>query len=109
MELNTCKTNCFKQFVRKLTRVIKEETNYNDETIITIVDDFISTWIVKDHNVNAKILHALVYLYTTNALERMKQPNRIIAYFKKNIYFNIKRWKRNPEVARQQIVTRSQI
>ena len=107
MKYQTTKTNDFEKLVRKLTRVVKQNTNYNDENVIMMVDNMINMLIIDDYDANAKILHALVYLYTTSEIEKMKS-NRYIMFFKK-IFFNIKTWKRNPEVAQQQIVTRSQI
>tara|TARA_Y100000389_G_C17378390_1_gene472944 strand:- start:160 stop:483 length:324 start_codon:yes stop_codon:yes gene_type:complete len=101
------KTNDYEKLVRKLTRVIKQNTNYNDVNVIVMVDNMIDMLIIDDYDVNAKILHAFVYLYTTSELEKMKS-NRFVMFFKK-IFFYIKRWKRNPEVAQQRIVTRSQI
>ena len=107
MKYQTTKTNDFEKLVRKLTRVVKQNTNYNDEIVIVMVDNMINMLIIDDYDVNAKILHALVYLYTTTEIERMNNSNRILMFLK-NIFL-IKRWKRNPEVAQQQIVTRSQI
>ena len=102
------KTNNFEKLVRKLTRIIKKHTKLNDKIVIMIVDRIMNMIIIKKKNdVNTKILHALVYLYTTSEIEKMNRSNKIIIFLK-NIFLN-KRWKRNPEVAQQQIVTRSQI
>ena len=105
MKFQTTKTTDFEKLVRKMTRVVKQNTNYNDDDIIILIDNIIEVLIINDYEVNRKILYALVYLYTTTEIERMNNSNIIIMFFK-NIFIN-KIWKRNQEVARQQIVIRS--
>ena len=72
MKYQTSKTNDFEKLVRKLTRVVKQNTNYSDEIVIVMVDNMIDMLIIDDYDVNAKILHAFVYLYTTSELEKIK-------------------------------------
>ncbi len=105
MKFQTTKTTDFEKLVRKMTRVVKQNTNYNDDDIIILIDNIIEVLIINDYEVNRKILYALVYLYTTTEIERMNNSN-IIIMFLKNIFIN-KIWKRNQEVAQQQIVIRS--
>lgn len=105
MKFQTTKTTDFEKLVRKMTRVVKQNTNYNDDDIIILIDNIIEVLIINDYEVNRKILYALVYLYTTTEIERMNNSN-IIIMFLKNIFIN-KIWKRNQEVARQQSVIRS--
>ena len=105
MKYQTDKTKDFEKLVRKMTRVVKQNTNYEDDDIIILIDNIIKVLIINDYEVNRKILNALVYLYTTTEIEKINNSN-IIIMFIKNIFKN-KIWKRNQEVVKQQIVIRS--
>ena len=105
MKYQTDKTKDFEKLVRKMTRVVKQNTNYEDDDIIILIDNIIKVLIINDYEVNRKILNALVYLYTTTEIEKINNSN-IIIMFIKNIFKN-KIWKRNQEVVQQQIVIRS--
>ena len=83
----TTTTNNFEKLVRKLTRVIKKHTKLNDKIVIMMVDSIMNMIIIKNkYDVNTKIQHALVYLYTTSELEKMKS-NKFIMFFK-NIFLH---------------------
>lgn len=105
MKYQMDKTNDFEKLVRKMTCVVKQNTNYDDDDIIILIDNIIKVLIINDYEVNRKILNALVYLYTTTEIEKINNSN-IIIMFIKNIFKN-KIWKRNQEVVQQQIVIRS--
>jgi len=72
MKFHTTKTNYFEMFVRKLTRIIKQNTNCTDETIVIKVNQIVNMLFVIDDHVNAKILDALLYKYTICELEKME-------------------------------------